>query len=108
MADGWSSSFRAQPCLGGSGKTLMFVNVNPEPASAQETLCSLRFAAKVNACETGAKGGAKQHVQHVSGSSAAEASGGGGSAAAQVCTHNCDTMACFISLPSFLFCRWSA
>ena len=43
----------------------MFVNVNPEPASLQETLCSLRFAAKVNACETGAKGGAKQHVQQI-------------------------------------------
>lgn len=40
----------------------MFVNVNPEPDSAQETLCSLRFAAKVNACETAAKGGAARNV----------------------------------------------
>ncbi len=51
-----------QPCLGGSGKTLMFVNVNPDPESAQETLCSLRFAAKVNSCETAARGGAARNV----------------------------------------------
>jgi kinesin family member C1 len=31
----------------------MFVNVSPLAAHAAETLCSLRFAAKVNACEIG-------------------------------------------------------
>ncbi|KFM27370.1 Kinesin-2, partial [Auxenochlorella protothecoides] len=43
-----------QGCLGGaSGKALMLVHVAPEPGSAQETLCSLRFAAKVGAVEVG-------------------------------------------------------
>jgi len=40
----------------------MFVNINPEPASAHESLCSLKFAAKVNGCETGARGGAKRYT----------------------------------------------
>lgn len=42
-----------QAALGGDAKTLMFLNIAPEPAAAPESLCSLRFAAKVNACEIG-------------------------------------------------------
>ena len=42
-----------QPCLCGDAKVLMFVNVSPNTESIQESLCSLRFAAKVNACDIG-------------------------------------------------------
>lgn len=42
-----------QDSLGGDSKTLMFVNVAPVPASYNESLCSLRFAEQVNACEIG-------------------------------------------------------
>ena len=41
------------PCLGGDGKTLMLVNVAPEPESAEESMHSLKFAASVNAVELG-------------------------------------------------------
>ena len=43
-------TYLLQNALGGDAKTLMFANVSPVAESAQETLCSLRFAAKVNAC----------------------------------------------------------
>ena len=46
-------TYLLQNALGGDAKTLMFANVSPVAESAQETLCSLRFAAKVNACAVG-------------------------------------------------------
>ena len=42
-----------QHSLSGSGKALMVVNVSPALENLPETVCSLRFAAKVNACEIG-------------------------------------------------------
>eukprot|EP01116_Phalansterium_solitarium_P023290 TRINITY_DN808_c0_g2_i3.p1 TRINITY_DN808_c0_g2~~TRINITY_DN808_c0_g2_i3.p1 ORF type:complete len:708 (-),score=304.84 TRINITY_DN808_c0_g2_i3:54-2177(-) len=46
-------TFLLQNSLGGNSKTLMFVNVSPRATDLQETISSLRFAQKVNACEIG-------------------------------------------------------
>ena len=46
-------TYLLQPCLGGDAKALMLVSVLPEAAAAGESLATLRFAAKVNACEIG-------------------------------------------------------
>jgi kinesin family protein C1 len=59
-------TYLLQTCLGGAAKCLMLVNVSPAAASTTETLCSLRFAQKVNATDVGV---AKKHGTAASSSS---------------------------------------
>lgn len=46
-------TYLLQDSFGGGSKTLMFINVSGEEEHLQETLCSLRFGAKVHECHIG-------------------------------------------------------
>jgi len=59
-------------CLSGDSKTLMFVNLSPVLANADESICSLNFASRVRNVELGK---AKASMRKGD-----EAAGGGGAA----------------------------
>lgn len=46
-------TFLLQDSLSANAKVVMFVNINPAPASAQESVCSLNFASRCRSVQLG-------------------------------------------------------
>jgi len=46
-------TYLLQDCFNGDGKALMIVNLSPAMQSSKESLCSLKFAQRVNTIELG-------------------------------------------------------